>query len=228
MSNITFKKVDVSAGMTLAVYGDKFVSKAIEDFEHLKYPDREGLSHIVSLIDDEGKIMCCEMLEKGCTITPWEETEYFRNEVKYMVLGPAIPWVKQQIDALSELGKKYCYKVTRYKFLNFVNHIVYIVMIKLRLKPVWLIHTGDKRQNCSMLGAILFNEGWKVLHKDIPYRDPEEVDPNGYVMCGYQKLLIKIIIYHENSKRYKFKWSDKFYRSIDRDKYRWLNTHISR
>src|ERR1035441_5577888 len=79
-------------GQCLAVIGNTELAKAIDLFEILQ-EFKEGekcqykINHIAGIITDKNGILSvCECLANGVTITPWTESEYFRNEKQYLLI----------------------------------------------------------------------------------------------------------------------------------------------
>ena len=106
----------------LAVIGEGFLPEGIKLFEGIEqFRESEinknnfRINHIAGVIIDKyGNLAVCEMLENGCTITKWEDSRYFRNEVKFLVLDFIIPLTEEQkadmmVMARGDEGKPYYY-----------------------------------------------------------------------------------------------------------------------
>ena len=109
-------------GQIIAVVGDGFLPEGIKFFEGIEQ-FREGevnktpfrVNHIAGIILDKlNDLAVCEMLENGCVITKWEDSKYFRNEVKYLVLDFVVPLSDIEVAdmcvmARGDEGKPYYY-----------------------------------------------------------------------------------------------------------------------
>lgn len=81
-------------GQCLAIYSHGFVEDSIKLLEGIKELRNKTFSkgeilvnHIATIANNKnGKLCVYDMTAKGCVETIWEESRYFRNEVKYFIL----------------------------------------------------------------------------------------------------------------------------------------------
>jgi hypothetical protein len=177
-------------GQTLGVVRDSTIGDLIAFGESLESPNHKiHLTHIVSVVNYGGMVKLNEMLEQGDTMT--DPKEY--DNVKFVVLEPKIWWSQQALDAINAKANEQHSRKTKYDWITTALAFpAKFIQGFFRVKnPKWMSKTTDERMECAEKGAILFNTGWAVDHKDIPYSKPGEVNPDNYVYCGYQKIVYK-------------------------------------
>ena len=170
-------------GQFLAVHSHGFIPESIQFFETIQEirecdlnKNELIINHIAQIINDEkGELCVYEMNAKGCEVTRWEDSRYFRNEVTYFILEltiPFTPWeyLNYQIAVQKDKGKGY-------DFIGILSQLIF------NLTGLWFGRSGKDAQArfyCSEQAATRINE-----QKPFMFEKPWKVNPQMFFEDKY-------------------------------------------